>query len=650
VSPDSGPAAGSRAPAAGDAATALAAAPSAKTPLAASSSERLTGFGRLVGPLLRRRVGLLLSVVVLGLLSAFGQNAPILLIEPLWPAMFPGSESAAEAPKALQRFFSGLRELILGGQPLETAEQRFQVVWLVAAALALIGLLAGLATYSFALLSRKLSLTLVIELRERLARHLMGLSLRYHGRRELGDLMSRVSADVQTTLFSIDLVLRDMVQEPARALVGLGIAIYAAPELTVTLLVALPLLALPVALLSKKVRRGSTRSLTSLGASVQAMTQMFLGVRTVKAFRAEERELENYRRLNQDFLRQSMKMARSIALSRASTTFLSNLGLGAMLVLIAWFVIERADLLNGGGVSMFFIGVAQAYNHLRRTTQSFTQLQEAMGAAVRLQALMDERADLIEAPDAVALPSLGEGLRFEGVGFRYDPRERPALEDFGLFLRAGESLALVGPSGSGKSTLIDLVARFIDPDRGRILVGGVELAKARLDDWSRLFAMVGQVPHLFHTTIGENIRYGRPEATQAEIEAAAKAASIHDFIVSLPEGYATNVADAGSRLSGGQRQRIAIARALLKGAPLLLLDEATSALDSQAEQEVQAALETLMQGRTVIAIAHRLSTIRNADRIAVLDQGRLVELGSHEQLLAKKGLYARLYALQASEA
>jgi ABC-type multidrug transport system fused ATPase/permease subunit len=158
------------------------------------------------------------------------------------------------------------------------------------------------------------------------------------------------------------------------------------------------------------------------------------------------------------------------------------------------------------------------------------------------------------------------------------------------------------------------------------------------------------VPHLFHTTIGENIRYGRPEATQAEIEAAAKAASIHDFIVSLPEGYATNVADAGSRLSGGQRQRIAIARALLKGAPLLLLDEATSALDSQAEQEVQAALETLMQGRTVIAIAHRLSTIRNADRIAVLDQGRLVELGSHEQLLAKKGLYARLYALQASEA
>jgi ABC-type multidrug transport system fused ATPase/permease subunit len=477
----------------------------------------------------------------------------------------------------------------------------------------------------------------------------MGLSLRYHGRRELGDLMSRVTADVQTTLFSIDLVLRDMVQEPARAAVGLGIAIYAAPKLTVTLLVALPLLALPVALLSKKVRKGSTKSLTSLGASVQAMTQMFLGVRTVKAFRAEERELDNYKRLNREFLRQSMKMARSIALTRASTTFLSNLGLGAMLVLIAWLVIERRYLDSGGNVSMFFIGVAQAYNHLRRTTQSFTQLQEAMGAAVRLQALLEEEPDLVEQPQALALPGLGAGLDFEGVSFSYDNRERPALADFSLSLKAGETLALVGPSGSGKSTLIDLVARFIDPDAGRILVGGVDLKRARLDDWSRLFAMVGQVPHLFHTTIGENIRYGRPEATQAEIEAAARAASIHDFIAELPEGYNTNVADAGSRLSGGQRQRIAIARALLKGAPLLLLDEATSALDSQAEQEVQVALEKLMQGRTVIAIAHRLSTIRNADRIAVLDQGRLVELGSHTELLAKRGLYSKLYSLQANE-
>jgi ABC-type multidrug transport system fused ATPase/permease subunit len=432
-----------------------------------SPSARVVGFRRLLGPLLVNKRGLLLAVIVLGLLSAFGQNAPILLIEPLWPAMFPEAEALNNKPKALQQAFDWLRRQVLPDVDPQSPQARFQAVYVVAGALAVIGLLAGLATYSFAKLSRKLSLTLVIELRERLARHLMGLSLRYHGRRELGDVMSRVTADVQTTLFSIDLVLRDLVQEPARAAVGLGIAIYAAPQLTVTLLVALPLLALPVALLSKRVRKGSTKSLTSLGVSVQAMTQMFLGVRTVKAFRAEARELENYRQLNREFLRQSMKMARSIALTRASTTFLSNLGLGVMLVLIAWLVIERRYLDNGGNVSMFFIGVAQAYNHLRRTTQSVTQLQESMGAAVRLQALLEEQPDLVEQPNAVPLPGLGSGIDFEAVRFSYDPRERPALTDFSLHLRAGETLALVGPSGSGKSTLIDLVARFIDPSAGR---------------------------------------------------------------------------------------------------------------------------------------------------------------------------------------
>jgi ABC-type multidrug transport system fused ATPase/permease subunit len=215
-----------------------------------------------------------------------------------------------------------------------------------------------------------------------------------------------------------------------------------------------------------------------------------------------------------------------------------------------------------------------------------------------------------------------------------------------LVVRPGEKLALVGPSGSGKSTLVDLLARFLDPTAGRITVDGVDLRQVSLDDWTANYAMVGQVPFLFHATIGENLRYGKPDATAEEVRAAARAAQIHDFIESLPQGYDTDVADAGARLSGGQRQRIAIARALLKGAPLLLLDEATSALDSESEAAVQGALDELMRGRTVVVVAHRLSTVRNADRIAVFEAGRLVELGSHAELLSRDGVYSRLHALQ----
>jgi ABC-type multidrug transport system fused ATPase/permease subunit len=253
---------------------------------------------------------------------------------------------------------------------------------------------------------------------------------------------------------------------------------------------------------------------------------------------------------------------------------------------------------------------------------------------------------VVEKPGARAIRGLGSGLRFERVSFAYAAGGGDAVADFELSVRPGETLALVGPSGAGKSTIVDLVARFIDPTRGRITVDGLDLRDLTLDSWTAQYAMVGQTPFLFHTSIGENIRYGRADATPEQVERAARAAGIHDFVAGLPHGYETDVADAGSRLSGGQRQRITIARAFLKDAPLLLLDEATSALDVESEKVVQEALERLMTDRTVIVIAHRLSTVRNADRIAVMDQGRLAELGTHAELLVRGELYARLHAAQ----
>jgi len=243
-------------------------------------------------------------------------------------------------------------------------------------------------------------------------------------------------------------------------------------------------------------------------------------------------------------------------------------------------------------------------------------------------------------------------LEARGLGRAFAEGEArvEVLRDLELAIAGGERVALVGPSGSGKSTLMDLVARFIDPTEGRVTGNGEDLRDVSLSDWTSLYAMVGQAPFLFHASVAENIGYGKEGATRAEIEDAARVAGMHEFIASLPDGYDTDVADMGSRLSGGQRQRITIARAVLKGAPLLLLDEATSALDSQSEADVQAALERLMADRTVLVIAHRIATVQNADRVAVLDEGKLVELGRHDELVRQGGLYARLCELQNLEA
>jgi subfamily B ATP-binding cassette protein MsbA len=485
-------------------------------------------------------------------------------------------------------------------------------------------------------------------MRMRLARHLLGLSMRYHGERRFGDLLSRISNDVSTTLMSVNVVLKDCTQLPLLVLGSLLVAFFTAPVPTLSVLLVLPLIAVPIAILGRRVRKRSTKSLSSLGASVQVLTQMFSGIRTVKAFRAEERELDRYAKVNDEYLTISMRMVRAIASIEAWTALLSNLGLGLLLALIVWLNggTELRLFHNAGEMGAFLLAIALIYGHVKRLTNSIGKVQEAAGAADRLQALLDEPLDIVERPNAHAIQSMGKGIRFERVNFTYPGSETPALAELDLEVRSGEVLALVGASGSGKSTLIDLIARFIDPSEGRVAVDGRDLRELTIDSWTGQFAMVGQVPFLFHASILDNIRYGKPNATQAEVEDAARAANIHDFIDSLPDQYATTVGDSGTRLSGGQRQRITIARAILKGAPLLLLDEATSALDSESEAVVQEALDHLMRGKTVIVIAHRLSTIRNADRIAVLEAGRLVELGSHGELLARKGAYWRLHSVQ----
>lgn len=646
---------------------------------------RPRGLFRLLAPYAKPFVGALALVFVLNGLGALLQQGTYLLLQPTWTLLFPDdpadqvdldlarevlTEAQAQNPEdaqlaqalealalptappaepddALDQARGWLNDQLLGDPGELTPERRLQLLGVVAIVISIMAVIAALAQYLAAILSARVGHGMIVALRQDLAGHLMKLSLGFHGRRRFGDLLSRISADVGQTLTVVNLFLRDLVQEPLMAITAMGWAFFVAPEATLVVLLGTPLLVIPVGLILKRVKKRSTKSLTKLGASMQVLTQMLQGIRTVKAYRAEDRELARFKQANDQYVHEAVRLAKVTAISSAWTILYTHAGLGMIVVLVGWLAVSGGVQRDPGEMLTFFMLISRSYASIKRTTRALGQVAQAEGAADRLRDLFDEPIDIIEEAGAQTVDGLGGGLVLRDLTFTYPGSDKPALKNFNLTIPAGETLALVGPSGCGKSTLVDLVARFLDPDEGSIEVGdGLDLRKISLDSWTKQYAMVTQVPFLFHTTVGANIRYGREEASQTEVDAAAEAAGIADFVRELPEGFDTNVEDAGARLSGGQCQRITIARAFLRGAPLLLLDEATSALDSESERLVQQALNRLMMNHTVLVVAHRLSTVRRADRIAVLDEGELKELGTHEELLAKGGLYSRLWNLQ----
>ena len=487
----------------------------------------------------------------------------------------------------------------------------------------------------------------VADIRRQVFNHLIDLHPGFYENNRSSEIQSRLTAD--TTLLqsvigsSLSLFLRNSLM----VIGGIVLLFVTNPKLTSIVVVALPLVLAPILIFGRRVR-GLSRESQDRIADVGSYVSEALGqIKTVQAYNHQQQDRQRFAQT----VEQAFATARKRIAQRAwLITLVILLVLGAVGVML-WVggMDVIAGRITGGELAAFVfysLIVGSAFGTL---SEVIGELQRAAGAAERIAELLQSKSLIVSPSQGVlALPERVAGnLQLERLCFSYPSRpERYALEDLTLTINAGETLALVGPSGAGKSTLFDLLLRFYDPQQGQILLEGLPISQLDPQDLRRCFALVSQNPALFFGTVEDNIRYGNPQASDAQVEAAARIAHAHEFILQMPQGYQTHLGDGGLGLSGGQRQRLAIARALLVDAPILLLDEATSALDAQSEHLIQQALPSLMSGRTTLVIAHRLATVQNADRIAVMDHGKLVAIGTHAELIASNPLYARLAELQ----
>ena len=483
---------------------------------------------------------------------------------------------------------------------------------------------------------------IVADLRNDVAEHLAYLPLSFHYDRKSGDLVSRITNDVTICEMATNFLFDDAIVHPLMvscALVGCFLTNW---KLAAMACGFFPFYVLVLARLGRRMRKARKKSLEHLGDMTGTMIQTFSGIKVVKAFNSEAAQVSEFKDHNESYFRRLMtSLSRKALGDNMNALFM---GLAVAVILVGGYSMLDRNKLTAGQLAFFGLAVAMINSSVREMSKSYNRLLDASTGAERVFHLLDQPRDT-QHDAGLELPKVGS-IEFKGVSFSFN--STPVLSDLSLSVKPGEVIAVVGPSGAGKTTLCDLLCRFYDPQQGSIEVSGLDLKRVRRSSLLAHVAVVTQETFLFNTSIGENIRYGKRNAAQPEVESAAKAAHIHDFIRGLEKGYATLTGERGAKLSGGQRQRIAIARAILRDPSILVLDEATSALDAESERAVQEALEGLLRSehRITFVIAHRLSTIKNADRILVLDQGRLVEQGKHEDLLSRGGVYASLYKTQ----
>ena len=502
----------------------------------------------------------------------------------------------------------------------------------------------GVFSFAHNYLLGLVSQRLAYDLRKHLYAHLQSLSFSFFATRPAGELISRFTSDLITLQEAIRVSVLGPLRDIPQILVFLGILMYRSWALFLVSMILIPLALGVIASFGRKYKRLTGKRLISYGEMNALLMETIRGMRVVKAFGMEKYERGRFEKANQSLFQNFM---RSIRIQSYSNPMLETIGAlaGAGIIMFGGYLIIHKHISSGDFVS-FLLAFFMLNDPVKKLNGFNLQVQEGIAAADRIEELFSILPQDVDEPGAPDLPTISKDLKIQVNSFTYEGQEEPVLQNIEVHVRVGEVIALVGSSGAGKTTLVNLIPRFFDLKDGEILIDGQDIRKFSLSSLRRQVAVVTQEIFLFNDTVANNIAYGNIECPREHVVEAARAAFAHEFIMDMPRGYDTVVGEGGMQLSGGQRQRLSIARALIKDAPILILDEATSALDSESEMEVQRAIDALLKDRTTIVIAHRLSTIRRANRIYAMEQGSVVESGTHEELLARDNLYKRLYDMQ----
>ena len=523
--------------------------------------------------------------------------------------------------------------------------KRVAMLYLLPPLVVILYFVKGVMTYTHQYQMSYIGNGIINRLRNELFSHMQSQSLSFFDHQPSGELVSRIAYDVNLLQRSVTGVVTGFFKDLFTAL-GLAVIIfYREWRLALMAIVAFPLAAIVIVRVGKRLRRISLKAQEAMARLYIILQESILGQRIIKAFTREDYESERFARQNLEYFRDKVRQTATRELTPPIMELLGAFGMAGIIFYGGYNVINGTS--TPGTFFSFLAALLMLYAPVKGLSGVHNTIQEGLAAAQRVFGLLDLAPSIQDRPNALTLPPISREIVYQGVSFTYDDRQ--VLEDINLMVRRGEMVALVGPSGAGKTTLLNLLPRFYEVSRGAILIDGHDLREVTMASLRAQIGLVTQQTILFNDTVRYNVAYGRIEASEEEIIAALKAAYAYDFVQQLPKGMDTMIGEQGVRLSGGERQRLAIARALLKDPPILILDEATSSLDSEAEREVQQALDRLIKGRTTLVIAHRLSTIRNAERIIVLAEGRIVEAGSHLELMQADGLYKRLYEMQFRE-
>jgi subfamily B ATP-binding cassette protein MsbA len=514
-------------------------------------------------------------------------------------------------------------------------------LWIVAALLVTAYVGGSMLNYDNQVTQQRIVKVLELGMMDKLIRHLLSMSVPFFDKQSHGDIIQAVRQDV-SNLRIVVISIANLLLEGLLAVALAAAAFWLSPTLFLWALVVLPLALLPIVLVARKTLRQSYNVRRTGYVLFDVILQILRGIRIIKVYGGERREAKSAIRKGRQYFDELIEMVRVRSLALVALE--SAAGLSIVLVVVVGGLQVVGGTLQWPALLAFLMAVRALHGPLNNLNTNYMQIQNFGASVDRISRLLDARPEMADRPSALPLASAPRKIHVQDVGFAYD--DEVVLEDISFELQSGETFGIVGPSGVGKTTLLNLIARFYDPSAGQILVDGRDLREYRLAEVYEKLALVTQTPFLFDMTVGDNIRIGRPSATDEEVEEAARAAEVHDEILAFPDGYDTIVGIGEHGLSGGQAQRINVARAILKNAPILLLDEATSSLDSIAETRVQTAIDRLMRGRTTIVVAHRLSTLRNADRLLILEDGRMAGLGSHDELLEGCALYRRMWEAQ----